>query len=51
MKWKKAEKMSDFKVSKNVAQEILVEFACSVCEDVPGPVGVQKNRYACTNGE
>ena len=33
-----------------MAQEILLEFACSVCQDVPGPVGVRKNRYACSNG-
>ena len=42
--------MSDIKAKKEVAQEILLEFACSVCQDVPGPVGVRKNRYACSNG-
>ena len=42
--------MSDIKAKKEVAQEILLEFACSVCQDVPGPVGVRKNRYVCSNG-
>ena len=42
--------MSDIKLTKEAAQKILAEFACSVCEDVPGPVGVQKYRYACSNG-
>ena len=42
--------MSDFKVRKEVAQEILAELACSTCQDVPGPVGSRKNRYVCSNG-
>ena len=42
--------MSDFKAKKEVAVEILSQFVCSLCQDVPGPIGVRKNRYACQNG-
>ena len=42
--------MSDFKAKKEVAVEILSQFVCSSCQDVPGPTGVRKNRYACQNG-
>ena len=42
--------MSDFKAKKEVAIEILSQFVCSSCQDVPGPTGVRKNRYACQNG-
>ena len=42
--------MSDFKAKKEVAVEILSQFVCSLCQDVPGPTGVRKNRYACQNG-
>ena len=41
--------MSDFKARKEVAQEILAEFACSTCQDVPGPTGSRRNRYPCSN--
>ena len=40
--------MSDFKARKEVAQEILAEFACSTCQDVPGPTGSRRNRYVCS---
>ena len=42
--------MSDFKARKAVAQEILAEFACSTCQDAPGPTGPRRNRYVCSNG-
>ena len=42
--------MSDFKATKDVAQYLMTKLACSVCEDVPGPSGDRKNRYACSNG-
>ena len=41
--------MSDFKARKELAQEILAEFACSTCQDVPGPTGSRRNRYVCSN--
>ena len=42
--------MADFKAKKELAQEILAELACNTCQDVPGPIGDRKNRYACSNG-
>ena len=42
--------MSDFKAKKELAQEILAELVCSICQDVPGPSGARRNRYLCSNG-
>ena len=42
--------MSDFKASKDAAQYLMSNLACSICEDLPGSIGDRKNRYACSNG-
>ena len=42
--------MSDFKQNKELARQLIFDLKCSVCEDLPGPNGVRKFRYACQNG-
>ena len=42
--------MSDFKASKDAAQYLMSNLACSICEDLPGSIADRKNRYACCNG-
>ena len=42
--------MSDFKGTKEVARQLILDLKCSVCKDVPGFVGVRRNRYACPTG-
>ena len=44
--------MSDFRGnSKELARQLILDLKCSVCEDVPGFVGVRRNRYACPTGD
>ena len=42
--------MSDFKGNKEVARQLILDLKCSVCKDVPGFIGVRKNRYTCSKG-
>ena len=43
--------MADFRGSKEVARQMIADMKCSVCEDVPGPTGLRKNRYTCSHGK
>ena len=42
--------MSDFIGFKEVARRHILDLKCWVCKDVPGLIGVRKNRYACSQG-
>ena len=42
--------MSDFRGTKEVARQLILDLKCSVCKDVPGFAGVRRNRYACPTG-
>ena len=42
--------MSDFIGFKEVARQHILDLKCWVCKDVPGLIGVRKNRYACSQG-
>ena len=43
--------MSDFRGTKEVARQLILDLKCSVCKDVPGFAGVRRNRYACPTGD
>ena len=42
--------MSDFKGNKEVARQLILKLKCCACKDVPGFLGVRKNRYSCPKG-
>ena len=46
----KIAKMSDYKGNKEVARQLILDLKCFACNDVPGFVGVRKNRYSCPKG-
>ena len=49
--WEDNPMMSDFRGnSKELARQLILDLKCSVCKDVPGFVGVRKNRYSCPKG-
>ena len=44
--------ISDFRGNnKELARQLILDLKCSVCGDVPGFVGVRRNRYACPTGD
>ena len=42
--------MSDFKMNKEMTRNLIFDLKCSICQDLPGPNGVRKFRYACQKG-